>query len=71
MKLFEVNNKKLNHIRSTPFQLEKYIQNVVEENVVELFGLELVNSELSVNGFRYDTLCFHLIENQEDFGECF
>lgn len=58
MKLYELKGKKLNHIRSTPFQLERDIHNVVEENVEELFGLELVKSELSVNGFRFDTLCF-------------
>lgn len=58
MKLYELKGKKLSHIRSTPFQLERDIQNVVEENVEELFGLELVKSELSVGGFRFDTLCF-------------
>lgn len=58
MKLYELKGKKLNHIRSTPFQLERDIHNVVEENVEELFGLELVKSELNVGGFRFDTLCF-------------
>ena len=58
MMLYELNGKKLTHIRSNPFKLEKDIQDVVEENLEELFGLEFVKSELSVEGFRFDTLCF-------------
>lgn len=58
MKLYELKGKKLSHIRSTPFKLERDIQNVVEGNVEELFGLELVKSEMSVGGFRFDTLCY-------------
>jgi len=53
-----LNGRKLTHIRSNPFKLEKDIQDVVEENLEELFGLEFVKSELSVEGFRFDTLCF-------------
>jgi hypothetical protein len=58
MKLYELKGKNLNHIRSNPFTLEKEIQQIVEHNVDELFGLELVKSELTVGGFRFDTLCF-------------
>jgi len=58
MMLYELNGRKLTHIRSNPFKLEKDIQDVVEGNLEELFGLEFVKSELSVEGFRFDTLCF-------------
>jgi len=58
MMLYELKGKKLTHIRSNPFKLEKDIQDVVEENLEELFGLEFVKSELSVEGFRFDTLGF-------------
>ncbi len=58
MKLYELKGDKLNHIRSNPFTLEREIQQIVEQNVDELFGLELVKSELTVGGFRLDTLCF-------------
>ena len=58
MKLFEQSGTQLKTIRSNPFKLEKEIQNVVEGNVEELFGLEFVESELSIGGFRFDTLCF-------------
>jgi len=58
MKLYELKGDKLNHIRSNSFTLEREIQQIVEQNVDELFGLELVKSELTVGGFRFDTLCF-------------
>lgn len=58
MKLYSVKDKKLNYIRSQPFGLERDIQDLVEQNVEELFGLEFVKSEMSIGGFRLDTLCF-------------
>ena len=58
MKLFELNNNSLKHIRTEPFGLEKDIQNVVENSLDELFDLEFVKSEFSIQGFRFDTLCF-------------
>lgn len=58
MKLYSVKDKKLNIVRSQPFGLEKEIQDLVEQNVEELFGLEFVKSEMSIGGFRLDTLCF-------------
>lgn len=58
MKLYSVKDKKLNIVRYQPFGLEKEIQDLVEQNVEELFGLEFVKSEMSIGGFRLDTLCF-------------
>lgn len=58
MKLFEVRDNSLKHIRTEPFGLEKDIQNVVENSLGELFDLEFVKSEFSIQGFRFDTLCF-------------
>lgn len=58
MKLFEVRDNSLKHIRTEPFGLEKDIQNVVEDSLDELFDLEFVKSEFSIQGFRFDTLCF-------------
>lgn len=58
MKLFQINNDNLSPISSNPFKLEKDIQTLIETNVNELFELELVKSELSVQNFRLDTLCF-------------
>lgn len=58
MKLYSVKDKKLNIVRYQPFGLEKEIQDLVEQNVEELFGLEFVKSEMSIGSFRLDTLCF-------------
>ncbi len=58
MKLFEINNDSLSPISSNPFRLEKEIQSLIENNVNELFELEFVKSELMVQNFRLDTLCF-------------
>jgi predicted transport protein len=58
MKLYSIKGKALNFVRSQPFELEKDIQDLVEQNVEELFGLEFVKSEMSIGGFRLDTLCF-------------
>jgi predicted transport protein len=58
VKLYSLKDKKLNHIRSQPFGLERDIQDLVERNVEELFGLEFVKSQMSLGGFRLDTLCF-------------
>lgn len=58
MKLYSIKGKALNFVRSQPFGLEKDIQDLVEQNVEELFGLVFVKSEMSIGGFRLDTLCF-------------
>ena len=43
---------------SVPFKLEKEIQDIVEDNTEELFGLRMVKSEFTVGDFRLDSLCF-------------
>lgn len=51
-------NEKLELLESTKFDLEKDIQSVIEKNTQELFNLQFVKSEFSVNGYRIDSLCF-------------
>lgn len=58
MKLYKITGQELSSIASNPFALEKEIQNLVEANVSTLFDLEFVKSELRVQNFRFDTLCF-------------
>lgn len=53
-----VKNDKLELLESTKFDLEKDIQFVIEKNTQELFNLQFVKSEFSVNGYRIDSLCF-------------
>lgn len=43
MDLYKLNKTKLEEIKNIPFKLEKDIQNLVEENLETLFGLELVH----------------------------
>jgi predicted transport protein len=58
MKLFQSKKGQLTPVRTIPFKTEKEIQSLVETNVQTLFGLEFVQTELTVTDFRIDTLCF-------------
>lgn len=51
-------NSNLNLIREDYFKLEKDIQDLIEQNLQKIFGLEFVQSELALNNFRIDTLAF-------------
>jgi predicted transport protein len=63
MKLFSIDNNKLTSVSTNPFQLERDIQKLIENNVQELFDLEFVKSELTIQNFRLDTLCFNKMSN--------
>lgn len=56
MKLFSNKNEQLKRISSSNFPLEKDIQNLVENNLEELFNLQLVKSEFTIKNFRIDSL---------------
>jgi len=56
MKLFTLKDKKLKDISTIPFKLEKEIQDIVENNLKELFELQFVKSEFTIKNFRIDTL---------------
>ena len=58
MDLYNLKNKKLNQIDQKPFNLEKDIQSVVEQNTQELFNIDFVTSEFSLGDFRIDSLCY-------------
>lgn len=58
MKLFRLNKTNLNEVEQIPFKLEKDIQSLVEVNVESVFNLKFIQSELSVDKYRIDTLCF-------------
>ena len=58
MDLYNLKNKKLSQINQKPFNLEKDIQNIVEKNLNQLFGLEFISSEFTIKKFRIDTLSF-------------
>lgn len=56
MKLYSINKTKLKSISSNKFKLERDIQNLIENNLEELFNLQFVKSELPIKNFRIDTL---------------
>ena len=56
MKLFSLQNKKVNAVCVKPFKLEKEIQQIVEDNLSDFFSLQLVKSEFSLKNFRIDSL---------------
>jgi len=58
MDLYNLKNKKLSQIDQKPFNLEKDIQSVVEQNTQELFNIDFVKSEFSLGDFRIDSLCY-------------
>ncbi len=58
MKLFNTKDHQFKEINEKPFKLEKDIQTLTEDNLEQIFGLEFVKSEYSLNSFRIDSLCF-------------
>ena len=57
MALFKI-KKVLEYIKEKPFKLEKEIQDLTEQNLKSVFGLDFVKSEFALNNFRIDTLAF-------------
>lgn len=58
MKLYDLQNKKVKAISIKPFRLEKEIQDIIEDNLTELFSVELVKSEFQIKNFRIDSLAY-------------
>ena len=58
MKLFDLSKNQLEEVEQVPFKLERDIQNLVESNSQNIFNLLCIKSELSVDKYRIDTLCF-------------
>lgn len=58
MKLFNTNNLFLKEVTNEPFKLERDIQELVEKNLDTIFGYLFISSELTVQNYRLDTLCF-------------
>jgi len=58
MAIYSIKNRKLSFIGETNFKLEKDIQEICEENLNQLFGLQIVKSQFVFQNFRIDTLAF-------------
>jgi len=59
MKLYNLTGDRLIQVPTKEFKLERDIQKMVEKNLEELFNLQLVKSELTIKGFRIDSLGFN------------
>ena len=58
MKLYQTVKNGLSILKENPFRLEREIQNIFEEHLSEIMGLQLVKSEFSIKNKRIDTLAF-------------
>jgi predicted transport protein len=59
MSLFKIKNQKLNPIKEKIFNLERNLQNITENNLDILFGLELVSTEFQLENLRIDSLAYN------------
>jgi len=59
MKLFNISNKNFEEVEQIYFKLERDIQNLIEPNTDTFFGLKFIKSEVSVDKYRIDTLCYN------------
>jgi predicted transport protein len=58
MKIYTLNNAKLNEVSEKVFKLEREIQQVFEDNLETVMGLTLVRSEFTIKNKRIDTLAY-------------
>ncbi|MDO8612444.1 MAG: hypothetical protein Q7R32_06425 [Dehalococcoidia bacterium] len=58
MRLFSIADGALKPLRESGVNLEKELQRLCETNLEPLFGLEFVDSEVTIKNFRIDTLAF-------------
>ena len=58
MSIFNINGEKLLQIKEKQFTLEKDSQKLTEVNLKEIFNLQFVRSEFSLNDLRIDTLAY-------------
>jgi predicted transport protein len=59
MKIYNSNSSNnLLVLKEMPFRLEKEIQNIFEENLQDIMGLELVRSEFTIKHKRIDSLAY-------------
>ncbi|MDD4531918.1 MAG: endonuclease NucS [Bacilli bacterium] len=58
MKIFQQNKSELKGLKEKPFKLEKDIQKIVENNLGQVSGYQLIKSEFTIKNNRIDTLAF-------------
>jgi predicted transport protein len=63
MNLYNLNKINLSQLKEKSFKLEREIQNLFEQNLTLLTGLEFVKSEFTIKGKRIDTLAYDTQSN--------
>ena len=63
MTIYKLDDSTLSYVDEKPFKLEKDIQNLCEQNLESLLGLELVRSEFTVGNYRIDSLAYDNVQN--------
>lgn len=58
MSIYANKNGTISQVKEKPFKLEKEIQQLFEDNLSTIMGLELVKSEFSIKNKRIDTLAY-------------
>jgi len=58
MNIYNTKKNSFSSIKEKPFKLEKEIQKIFEDNLEEILGLELVQSEFTIQNKRIDTLAY-------------
>jgi RecB family endonuclease NucS len=56
MPIFSINKGKVETIPEVTFNLEKEVQNLVQDNMKIIFGVNFVTSEFELNNLRVDSL---------------
>jgi len=58
MAIFKIHGKKLDQLKTESFGTEFKLQELVDENLKEIFGLEFIRRELGGQGFSIDTIAY-------------
>jgi predicted transport protein len=58
MAIFKRQNKKLKEIKSQTFPTERALQELVDENLYDIFGLEFIRREFGGQGLSIDTIAY-------------
>lgn len=59
MTLYQIKNNNLEPIKKVNFKYEKDLQNLTEKNLENLFNLQFVETEFSVDNLRIDTVAYN------------
>jgi predicted transport protein len=58
MAIFKIQNKNLNELKSKTFPTERELQELVDENLDKIFGLEFIKREFGGQGLSIDTIAY-------------